>query len=246
MLQVGHKLVALIVPDRKIIGDRDVRNAVSSAIKAASANLASYLQITDFAITREPLPRTNLGKIKRYELKQRFEKAQLAEKGDSSEIPASQSTDLNSSDQILVEEPAAASCLAWLKKKFPNQPITLDTSPQIDLNVDSLEWMNLTLELVEETGVELSAEAVSRVTTVRELLNEIVSSAEGGEDAASPLEDPDHYLNDQQREFLKPLTAWQSACCSRSLPARSCLDATVQGDTGWLRASGFRTVCVHS
>ena len=211
LLQVEHKLVALIVPDLKDIGSQDVRSAVSTAVKAASADLASYLQITSFAISGEPLPRTNLGKIKRYELKERFEKARLAETSDNSGKAASQSADLNSLDQILIEEPAAASCLEWLKKRFPQQQITLDTSPQLDLNIDSLEWMNLTLELVEETGVELSAEAISRVTSVRELLNEIVSSAQGGRGAPSPLEDPDHYMNNQQREFLKPLTPWQSA-----------------------------------
>lgn len=211
LLQIEHKLVALIVPNLKDIGENDVRNAVSSAIKAASADLASYLKITSFAITREPLPRTNLGKIKRHELKDRFENAQAAEKAGNSGASASQTADLNSTDQTLIEDPAAASCLEWLKKKFPDRHVTLDTSPQLDLNIDSLEWMNLTLELVEQTGIELSAEAISRVTTVRDLLNEIVSSAVEGDGAASPLEDPDHYLNDQQREFLKPLTPWQSA-----------------------------------
>jgi long-chain acyl-CoA synthetase len=49
------------------------------------------------------------------------------------------------------------------------------------------------------------------VTTVRDLLSEIVSCGEGADGAASPLEDPNHYLNDQQREYLKPLSDWQSA-----------------------------------
>jgi Long-chain acyl-CoA synthetases (AMP-forming) len=209
LLQVEHKLVALIVPDLKNIGSKDVRNEITNAVKAASADLASYLQITSFAITREPLPRTNLGKIKRHELKTRFEKAQVADKSVGG-TTASQG-ELNSSDQTLIEEPAAASCLEWLKRKFPDKKITLDISPQLDLDIDSLEWMNLTLELVEQTGVELSAEAISRIITVRDLLNEIVSSSEDGIGATSPLKDPDHYLNDQQREFLKPLSPWQAA-----------------------------------
>lgn len=211
LLQMEHKLVALIVPDRQAIGDKDEKHAVTIALKTASADLASYLQVNSFAITHDSLPRTNLGKIKRHELKERFENALQAENVPNSTKSAGQTGELNSSDQTLIEEPAAASCLAWLKRKFPNQQISLNTSPQLDLNVDSLEWMNLTLELVEQTGVELSAEAVSRVSTVRQLLNEIVASAEGGEHAASPIEDPEHYLNDQQREFLKPLNSWQSA-----------------------------------
>lgn len=211
LLQVDHKLVALIVPDLKEIGKNDPRKSISSAVKTASAGLASYLQITDFALTREPLPRTNLGKIKRHELKDRFEKAQVAEIGEKAGNFESQPIKLSSADQTLLEEPAAICCLDWLKKKFPDEQITLATSPQLDLNIDSLEWMTLTLELVEQTGVELSAEAISKVSTVRELLTEIVSSGNEGEAASSPLEDPDHYLNDRQREFLKPLTAGQEA-----------------------------------
>ncbi|MBX9696360.1 MAG: AMP-binding protein, partial [Cyanobacteria bacterium] len=175
LLQVEHKLVALIVPDLKEIGDEDVGSTVSMAIKAASADLASFLQITRFAITRDPLPRTNLGKIKRHELEERFEKALVAEKSDRVGMLTAKTTYLNSIDQTLIEVPAASACLEWLKERFPDQEITLDTSLQLDLSIDSLEWLNLTLELVERSGVELSAEAISRVTTVRELLNEVVS-----------------------------------------------------------------------
>jgi long-chain acyl-CoA synthetase len=211
LLQVEHKLVALIVPDMKALGDKDLQTSIASAVKAASAGLASYLQITDFAITRDALPRTNLGKIKRHELTERYEQAKKSGKdgkgGDNGKDGKSKapSPGLDSADQTLIEEPAAASCWEWLKAKFPDQEVTLDTNPQLDLNIDSLEWMNLTLELAEKTGVEISGEAISRATTVRELLNEVVSSAEGGEEAVSPLEDPDHYLSDKQREFLKPL-----------------------------------------
>lgn len=228
LLQVQHKLVALVVPDLKEIGEQDAKRVVASGLKASSAGHASYLQITNFALTRDPLPRTNLGKLKRHELKERYENAQAAEKsekrgdkrgdkkGEKDKKAASpglnaDSPDLDSSDAILIEEPAAAACLDWLKQRFPDKQISLDSSPQLDLGIDSLEWLNLTLELVEATGVELSAEAISRVSTVRELLNEIVSSAEGGESATSPLEDPDHYLDDEQREYLKPLKPWQQA-----------------------------------
>ncbi len=220
LLQADHKLVALVVPDKKEIGDKDPRAAVASALKVASGGLASYLHVTNFAITNETLPRTNLGKIKRHELKDRYEQAlsedgkdgkknKSAKKGKGKDAPA-----LDSNDQILLEEPAAIATMEWLQKRFPDQDITLDTSPQLDLNIDSLEWMHLTLELVEHTGVELTGEAISRVTTVRELLAEVVASAEGGEGAVSPIEDPEHYISDEQKEFLMPLTGWKVSAAS--------------------------------
>ncbi len=213
LLQVDHKLVALVMPDKKEIGEKDAKAAVASALKVASGSLASYLQVTNFALTNETLPRTNLGKIKRHELKDRYEQA-LSEDGTNKKkkgkgAQGKNAEVLDSNDQILVEEPAAVATLEWLKKRFPDQDITLDTSPQLDLNIDSLEWMHLTLELVEHTGVELTGDAIARVTTVRELLTEVVASAEGGEGAVSPIEDPDHYITDEQKEFLMPLTGWK-------------------------------------
>lgn len=213
LLQVDHKLVALVMPDMKVVGEQDAKAAVASALKVASSSLASYLQVTNFAVTKETLPRTNLGKIKRHELRARYDAALAEEKGGKSKskkgADSAGTESLDSNDQILVEDPAAAACLKWLKERFPEQDITLDTSPQLDLNIDSLEWMHLTLELVEHTGVELTGEAVSRVTTVRELLSEIVASAEGGEGAVSPIDDPDHYLTVEQKEFVQPLTGWR-------------------------------------
>ncbi|MFA6558974.1 MAG: AMP-binding protein, partial [Candidatus Obscuribacterales bacterium] len=213
LLQVDHKLVALVMPDMKVVGEQDAKAAVASALKVASGSLASYLQVTNFAVTKETLPRTNLGKIKRHELRARYDAALAEEKGGKSKskkgADSAGAQTLDSNDQILVEDPAAAACLKWLKERFPEQDITLDTSPQLDLNIDSLEWMHLTLELVEHTGVELTGEAVARVTTVRELLSEIVASAEGGEGAVSPIDDPDHYLTVEQKEFVQPLTGWR-------------------------------------
>ncbi len=216
LLQVDHKLVALVMPDKKVVGDGDAKAAVASALKVASASLASYLQVTNFAITDESLPRTNLGKIKRHELGARYTEALAQEKEGKGKSKSKskngnslEAEKLDSNDQILVEDPAAAACLKWLKERFPDQEIRLDTSPQLDLNIDSLEWMHLTLELVEHTGVELTGEAVARVTTVRELLSEIVASSEGGEGAVSPIDDPDHYLTAEQKEFVQPLTGWR-------------------------------------
>ncbi|PYK70133.1 MAG: hypothetical protein DME42_13175, partial [Verrucomicrobia bacterium] len=64
--------------------------------------------------------------------------------------------------------------------------LTPDTSPQFDLGVDSLEWLNLTLEIAESSGVELSEEATARIETVRDLLREVTEGGEG--EAVDPLE----------------------------------------------------------
>lgn len=208
LLQDNHKLVALIVPDLAKLGEGDARKATTEALEAASKDLASYQQITGFALTSEPLPRTNLGKLKRFELGARYASAKQQNGGKPGVVGQDLPT-ISSADLILMEDPGAAACLKFLKKKYPEHKLSLDTNLQLDLSIDSLEWMSLTLELDDETGIELSAEEISKSGSVRDLLTSIANASE--EDiVASPLQDPEHYLNAQQKEFLAPLSESQA------------------------------------
>ncbi len=211
LLQKDHKLVALVVPDAKA-GDSS-KEAISTQLKGAAKGVASYLAITDFALTDAPLPRTNLGKIKRFELKDLYDKAKAGEKSEKGSTGKDGGKgQVASADQLLLDDPAAEKCFEWLQGRFPDQDLNFDTSPQIDLGIDSLEWMNLTFELLDQTGVELSEEAISRVSTIRDLLNEVKSASHGGsaaegegEERPSPIEDPDGYLDAKQKSFVPPL-----------------------------------------
>jgi long-chain acyl-CoA synthetase len=55
-------------------------------------------------------------------------------------------------------------------QRYPDKRLAPDSSPQFDLGVDSLEWLNVTLNIHEQTRVELDEEAIGRVSTVRSLL----------------------------------------------------------------------------
>jgi long-chain acyl-CoA synthetase len=61
--------------------------------------------------------------------------------------------------------------------------------------------------------VELSEEAIGRIYTVRELLNEVVEQAEAGDSVpqALPLEQPEEVLSDEQKRSLEPLGPAKSA-----------------------------------
>ncbi|WP_074903068.1 acyl carrier protein [Nitrosomonas communis] len=58
----------------------------------------------------------------------------------------------------------------WLTTRYAPKRLTLNTSPQLDLGMDSIKWLNVTLEIGKRTGVDLSEEAISRIDTVRDLL----------------------------------------------------------------------------
>jgi long-chain acyl-CoA synthetase len=79
ILQHERRLVGLIVPNTDEIEQQrggDIEQAVREAVQAQSQQLASYQRIGKFAITTEPLPRTNLGKIRRHLLAEHYQQAQ--------------------------------------------------------------------------------------------------------------------------------------------------------------------------
>src|SRR5207253_10600902 len=140
--------------------------------------------------------------IQRHRLEERYKQAK--EGGEKASKAGPMPIDeMSGEDRALVEDPAAQSVWELLAKRYPDQRLTPDTSPQVDLGIDSLEWLNLTLEIAESSGVELTDEAISRIETVRDLLREVTEGGEG--QAIDPLENPEKVLDEKQKRWLKPL-----------------------------------------
>ena len=69
VLERDNRLVALFVPDPEAQRARPQScSGISAARSSGSAQLPSYARIGDFALTRQPLPRTQIGKLRRHEL----------------------------------------------------------------------------------------------------------------------------------------------------------------------------------
>jgi long-chain acyl-CoA synthetase len=113
-------------------------------------------------------------------------------------------------DLALLEDAAAKQVWDLLVQRYAAKRLSLGASPQLDLGIDSLEWLNLTLEIRRRAGVELSEEAIGRIATVRDLLRE-VTEAGAGVRAASLLKDPEQVLSAEQKRWLKPHGAMTSA-----------------------------------
>ena len=212
VLQEENQLVAVVQPEPSALATDEgdgaaVREAVGKAIKARSRELPSYQRITDFTLSRQPLPRTQLGKIRRHEL------AALYRHGkEGKEIEAAAPLTLEEmpgEDRNLLEDTQARAVWDMLVHRYPHEPLTLDTNPQLDLGVDSLQWLNLTLDMRERAGVELSEEALGRVHTIRDLLQEVTAATPGdrGPSIETMLEEPEEALSEPQRRWLEPLGA---------------------------------------
>jgi long-chain acyl-CoA synthetase len=112
---------------------------------------------------------------------------------------------MGGTDRALLEDPTARAAWDWLAERFAELPLTPDSQFAADLGVDSLEWLNLTLELSERTGVELDDEALERIETVRDLLRETLEAQEAGGAAGLSLDEPEESLGERERRMIAPL-----------------------------------------
>jgi long-chain acyl-CoA synthetase len=213
VMQRDGRLVAVVIPEPdEVPADQDINGAMRKAIEECSRRLPSYQRISDYAISREPLEYTRLGKLRRHVLGERYDRARTAAKG-GDEFPGGpvEIEEMSEEDRALLRNPAARSVWALLADRFPDRRLAPETSPQLDLDIDSLGWVNLTLEIGERTGVELREEAIGRISTVRDLLREVASGTGRTAHHASPLEHPEDVLDHRQLRWLRPLGRTASA-----------------------------------
>jgi long-chain acyl-CoA synthetase len=216
VLQRDGRLVAVIMPNLDEIRRRgaEIDRAIRRAIEDTSDRLPSYQRISEYTITHQPLERTQLGKLRRHLLEGRFDLAKKGEEGAGVAFRPIPIEEMAEEDRGLLENPAARRVWELLTDRYPDRRLTPDTSPQLDLGVDSLGWVDLTLEIAESAGVEISEETIGRIYTVRDLLNEVVEQAEAGRSSvpqALPLEQPEEVLSDEQKRSLEQLGPAKSA-----------------------------------
>ncbi|MEA3641640.1 MAG: AMP-binding protein [Lamprobacter sp.] len=208
---LGHegRLAAVIVPEAEAARDQDqdrLRQQISDEITAASRDLASTQQIDSLRLDRSPLPRTRLGKLRRPRLAERFE-ALSAGAETAPEPGLAAFDDLAPEDRQLLEDQTAHRVWRWLGERFSDRPITTDADLRLDLGVDSLEWVDLTLDLQQQVGLALDEEAIGRIKRVRDLLQEAMEAeqtAVTGATLIERLQDPEAQLNETERQRLSP------------------------------------------
>jgi long-chain acyl-CoA synthetase len=184
VLEQDGRLHGLIVPDERALRERGahrIEELLKEEIAAVAARLPPYQRLSDYRITRTPLPRTPLGKLRRHLLGEAYTEA-------ATRRTAAPAAALADEDRRLLETPPARAVWAWLTARYPDRKLTPDTSPQLDLEIDSLEWVTLTLELQHQFGIVLDGAAVSRIVTLRDMLNETLAAPRSvpGEEAAEP------------------------------------------------------------
>src|SRR5690606_26352648 len=137
VLERNGALVALIVPDAEAMrasGYTRVEDVVRVTLADKGRALPSYQRLSGFAVSREPLPRTRLGKYQRFRLGELYERAR---RGETRPRPPA----LSPEDRALIAGGPAAEVWKILTERYTERGLSMDASPTLDLGVDSLEWM---------------------------------------------------------------------------------------------------------
>lgn len=197
VLEQDGRLVAIVVPDLDAFQARGagrMHDQVRVDLGRLGAALPAYARISDFVTTRHSLPRNQLGKYRRHELPALYAQA---ERG-----ATRQPGPLSEADRRALSTPRARRLMDWLAARFPDAPRDPDASLQMELGIDSLAWVDLSLDLERRLGVSLPENRIADLVTVRDLIQAVEDAPAAGADAG-PAPDWDRWL--------APPPAWAQA-----------------------------------
>lgn len=198
VLERGGQLVGLVRANPERLGEIGALNidrAVRVALAETGQDLPPYERLAGFAIARRPLPRTRLGKYQRFLLPNLYDEAQTG-------LAEASSPELSAEDRQFLANPIASRAWDLVSTRYAQKRPALDAHLALDLGVDSLEWMSLSLELEARLGVGSLEEEMTGVGTVRDLLTAVIRAS--GKPRPGGLSREQRILAERQR-WVGPL-----------------------------------------
>jgi long-chain acyl-CoA synthetase len=184
VLEDKGALVALVRPDRAKLHNRgatNLRDGIRVILAEKARDLPSWQQLSGFALTDQPLPRTRLGKYRRFQLPVLYAEALAGGARRATHA-------LTPEDVALLRDPTAEAVWGLLRERYPEEALDLDVDLALDLNVDSFGWMEIAVALQDRLGIHLSETDIAGIRTIRELLQLAMDRETGA--AAPPHEEP--------------------------------------------------------
>ncbi len=167
------KIAAVVVLDidycRKI-GEIDLNSALKWELENLSEKIASYKRIKGYIIVKENLPRTQLGKIKRYEVKSKYLEELM---GIKSKV-VTEGTLSSPEDLELFSSGIGRKILEALNQHTElERQIHPTDHIELDLGIDSLDRVELIIALEQALNIRIPNDLVTKAFTVKELILEI-------------------------------------------------------------------------
>jgi long-chain acyl-CoA synthetase len=167
-----ESIQAIIVPDTEYAKKNQISNlqeALKWEINDASSRLPSYMRLKGYTLYHDPLPRTPLGKLRRFMVKDL-----LIPKRSAAGIQREEDKTLTG-DEI---GSRVIECIAPLMKD--KIPVHAPDNLELDLRLDSLAKIELVVALEKAFSMKLPETFTAEVQTVGELVAKIKEYGTGG------------------------------------------------------------------
>jgi long-chain acyl-CoA synthetase len=171
---LSERLHAVIVPNFEVLREHkivNIREVIRYDVEGISATLPSTKRILSYDIWQDDLPRTTTRKLRRNEIEKKL--LALYASGKAEEITAKDRV-FSDDDRIWLATPdvqRALEIIAEAAGKDHQKNIHPDDNLELDLGLDSMERVELLVDLAHRLGAEVEDSAASEVYTVRELVD---------------------------------------------------------------------------
>lgn len=208
LLISDQQLAAVVVPAMPKVRERSLsaENAVRMALSQRGRELPSFKRVVRHVLSRDPLPRTQLGKIQRHKLAERYETLCADPARHAPREAPMPVEEMSRPDQKRLENERARQTWELLGERYREHGLTPDTSLETDLGIDSLGWLELGTELSQRLGISLDEDQIASIDTVRDLLDLAAGSNAEAARRETPVEEPEAYLTEKQQRWLEPLS----------------------------------------
>ncbi len=185
-----EELGAVIVPDAeyfKKTGEVNIREKIKWDLENFSKAISPYKRIMDFVITKEDLPKTRLGKIKRYEVEKIY-RGQFTDRK-----PQATGHRVSGEELEILNSEVGQKITRFIEEnKGIKGEIGVNDHLELDLGVDSLGRVELAVGLEKVFNIKIPDKDMARLFTVKEIIleiNEILRGSSGRQENAAAIPD---------------------------------------------------------
>jgi long-chain acyl-CoA synthetase len=169
---IADMLKAVIVPNIEYMKEENIANfneAVKWQINSLSAKLPSYKRIMGYEVYQHALPKTTLGKLKRYVIKYIIS-GKVTEK----------EAELSDEEREILESPAGKRVVGSLERIVEKRPIRLGHNLELDLGIDSMARIELIVALSSALSIDLPDTFMTDIHTVKDMIQKVAEYQTGG------------------------------------------------------------------
>ncbi|HVO80578.1 MAG TPA: AMP-binding protein [Terriglobales bacterium] len=183
----SERLHAVVVPNFEVLRQRKIVNAtqvVRFDIEGLSVKLPSTKRVGSYEIWQDDLPRTTTRKLKRFEIEKRARANQARGQAAEPAVPVERA--LTGQEAAWLDQADVRRALKLIRNAARTAPpvIRPGDNLELDLGLDSMQRVELLVELEQEFGADVDEAHLAETYTVRDLVELVLQGRAHGKEVA--------------------------------------------------------------